>query len=82
MFLGRAGSKLKARFDPRRTSNIIQLMEKRDWTVPEMVEHTGMHRSTFSYLLKRGIMKGVKRAGRWFVSDDEFKRWLEARKSK
>lgn len=55
-------------------------MEKRDWTVPEMVEKTGLHRSTFSLLLKNGVMKGHKRAGRWFVSDEEFKRWLATRK--
>ena len=51
----------------------------RDWTTQELAEEAGLKPSRIRQLLISKDIKGVKRAGAWFISDAEARRWLELR---
>lgn len=56
-----------------------QETSRRDWTVKELAKRAGVDPSTVRHALLAGRLKGYKRAGAWFIPDDEARRWLYER---
>ena len=52
---------------------------RRDWTVKELAERAGVDPSAIRHALAAGRLKGYKRAGAWFITDEEARRWLAER---
>jgi 8-oxo-dGTP pyrophosphatase MutT (NUDIX family) len=51
----------------------------RDWTARELAEEAGLTDARIRQLLISGELEGRKRAGVWFISEEEAQRWLEER---
>ena len=50
-----------------------------DWTTEELAAEAKLNPSRIRQLLLSGEIRGVKRAGIWFIPDDEARRWLDKR---
>lgn len=53
----------------------------RDWTVNELAEEVGLTDARIRQLLISGELKGRKRAGIWFIDDEDAQRFLEKRRT-
>lgn len=52
---------------------------RQDWTVKELATEAGVDPSYIRHLLIDKKLRGYKRAGAWFIPDEEARRWLEER---
>ena len=56
-----------------------RLGKMRDWTTQELADKANLKPSRIRQLLIRGDIRGEKRAGAWFIPDNEARRWLDLR---
>ncbi len=47
-----------------------------DWTAQELAEEAGVDPSYIRHEIRNGRLEATKRAGAWFIADEEAQRWL------